>query len=127
MVRPRHWLRTWVASWLASLSRRADRAWPNAPFAGSVSSPRASPPHRARVAAASVATALSALVLIGGFVTWLGYRQWRLGYVSFNSDGVLLGADVIDGDGTLAVPRFTISTQAPVSLPTGSYQLRLTG
>lgn len=83
--------------------------------------------QRRSVAVASVATAVSALLLIGGFVAWLGYRQWRIGDVSFNSDGSLLGAEMLDAHDEPAAPRFMIPTQAPLSLPMGSYELRLTG
>lgn len=83
--------------------------------------------QRRSVAIALVATAVSALMLGGMFVAWLGYRQWRLGAVSFNSGASLLGAEILDDHGAEAVPRFMVPTQAPLSLPTGSYELRLSG
>jgi outer membrane protein assembly factor BamB len=83
--------------------------------------------QRRSVVVAALAIAASALLLVGGFVGWLAYDQWRQGRVAINSDGTMLGAEMVDDRGALAVPRFTIPTQEPVSLPTGSYQLRLTG
>jgi tRNA A-37 threonylcarbamoyl transferase component Bud32 len=83
--------------------------------------------QRRSVVVAALATAVSILLLLGGLITRVAYDRWRQGYISINSDGTMLGAEVIDGQGALAAPRFAVPTQEPIPLPTDSYELRLTG
>jgi outer membrane protein assembly factor BamB len=83
--------------------------------------------QRRSVAVATVASVLAALLVAGGFAGWLAYRQWRQGQVSFTADEPLLVAEVLDENDGLAVPRFTVPTQDPLPMASGSYRVRLTG
>lgn len=83
--------------------------------------------QRRSVAVAIVTAGLAAVVLGSTLVGLLGYRQWQLGYLNLRSREPILLAEVLDGDDQLAAPRFTVPTQAPLPLPSGSYRARFTG
>ncbi len=73
-------------------------------------------------AAVVAATLLLASLGLGG---WYWYRDWRLGYLSLETDHPPLAAQLVDAMGQLAAPPFTVPTQAAVAVPSGEYELRL--
>lgn len=83
--------------------------------------------QRRSVAVAVAAALAAALLLAGGWAARYAYLQSRLGTLSINTDAVALVADVLDEQGRSIVPRVGVPTDEPVSLPAGSYEVRVSG
>jgi predicted Ser/Thr protein kinase len=83
--------------------------------------------QRRSVVVATAAAGLAVLLLGGGWLGSLAYRQWQIGYLSLTSREPMLLAEVLDQNDQLAAPRFTVPTQDPLPLPSGPYRVRFTG
>ncbi|MFV1966840.1 MAG: serine/threonine-protein kinase, partial [Pirellulaceae bacterium] len=84
--------------------------------------------QRRSVTLSAAVAAVSAVVVVGGLLTWYGYRQWRLGYVGFDTtsaDSPYLVAEVFDEQDRSVSGLFTVPTQEQIPLPSDSYRLRL--
>jgi serine/threonine protein kinase len=82
---------------------------------------------RGTVTVAATAVAASILVLVGGILGWLWYRQAQLGQVNLTSNGPTLVGEILDDEDQLVVPSFSVPTATPLSVPRGNYWLRLSG
>ncbi len=84
--------------------------------------------QRRSVAISAAAAAVTAVVVLGGLLTWYGYRQWRLGHVGFDTtsaDSPYLVGEVLDEYDRSVSGQFTVPTQEKMPLPSDSYRLRL--
>ena len=80
-----------------------------------------------RSTGAGLAAAATVLLMIGAFVGWRYYSDWRLGRVVLTTDGPPLAAEVLpasSGDEPIGEP-FDIGTRTVVALPAGDYRLRV--
>ena len=87
--------------------------------------------HRQRgkvLLGAAATAAATVLLIIGGFLSWRFYAEWRLGRIELINDGIALTGQVLSepGDESIGEP-FDLITRATVALPAGDYQLRLNG
>jgi outer membrane protein assembly factor BamB len=80
--------------------------------------------RRSAVLAAATAVA-SVLLVVGSYLLWHWYMEWRQGQFFLATDGPALEAEVFDANDELVIPPFTVPTRQPVSLPGGLYRVRL--
>jgi serine/threonine protein kinase/outer membrane protein assembly factor BamB len=83
--------------------------------------------HRRSVILAAITAVASALLVIGGLLALSVFEEWSHGQLLLTTDGPVLVGELIDEEGERATPRFTIPTEEPLSLPAGSYRLRVRG
>ena len=84
--------------------------------------------QRRSVTLSAAVAALTAVVVLGGLLSWYGYRQWQLGHVGFDTteaDSPYLVGEVFDEQGRSVSGLFTVPTQEQIPLPSDSYRLRL--
>ncbi len=82
--------------------------------------------NRRSVALVASAAVVSTLLVVGGILISSQYNQSQLGHVGLKTDGPNLVAEVLEaGQDRPVVPSFTVPTTEPVTLPAGSYRLRL--
>jgi serine/threonine protein kinase len=84
--------------------------------------------NKKAVASAAIATAASALLLIGGLLGWNLLEKSRLGWVTLTTEGPPLTARLLRAHRDEQVgEEFTVPTRTPVPLPEGDYRVELTG
>jgi outer membrane protein assembly factor BamB len=84
--------------------------------------------RRRGIKVTAATAAASVLLVVLAVFGWQWYMESRLGRVMLTTDGPPLAAEVLFEDrDDLVVKPFTLPTQEPVSLPAGSYRLRLSG
>lgn len=81
--------------------------------------------HRRTSTVAAFSAGVSLVLAIGGYLFWQDRQQARLGRLELATDTPNLLAEVIDANGRALTPVFPVPTPAPVALPAGSHQLRL--
>jgi outer membrane protein assembly factor BamB len=82
--------------------------------------------QRRSVLVAGATAAASVLLIAAAFFAWSWYAESQLGSIRLTTDGPALTAEVFaEADGGVPLQRFTVPTEEPVRLPTGSYRVRL--
>jgi outer membrane protein assembly factor BamB/predicted Ser/Thr protein kinase len=81
--------------------------------------------HRQMLLRTVATVAASLLVAVGVWSGWVAYRTAQLGAIELRTHGPHLVAEVIDDEDRPVVPSFPVPTQTPVTLPAGSYRVRL--
>ena len=81
--------------------------------------------HRRLVTTAVLSATASVLVAAAGLVTWESYTAARLGRLQLSASTAGALAEVLDGQGHPVVPLFPVPHDRPITLPAGSYQVRL--
>jgi tRNA A-37 threonylcarbamoyl transferase component Bud32 len=82
--------------------------------------------NRRSIAAASIAFVISALLVVAGFLGWRWYDQSITGRLTLGTDGTALTAEILQDDrDEPAAEEFTAPNRAPLSLPEGTYRVRL--
>ena len=81
-----------------------------------------------RSAGVRLVVAATTLLIVGSFLGWRSYSDWRLGRVVLTTDGPPLTAQVLSesGDEPIGEP-FDVGTRTVVPLPAGDYRLRVEG
>jgi tRNA A-37 threonylcarbamoyl transferase component Bud32 len=80
------------------------------------------------LAAAAILVAATVLLMVGSFLGWRSYADWRLGRVVLTTAGPALSAVVLPESGEEPVGEpFDIGTHTALSLPAGDYRLRVQG
>ncbi len=76
----------------------------------------------------SIVAAATVALVVGAFLGWRHYEDWRSGEVVLRTDGAPLRAQVLteSNDERVGEP-FDVGTRTPRRLPAGDYRLRLTG
>jgi hypothetical protein len=84
--------------------------------------------HRNALGRGALVVAATALLIVGPFLGWGFYSDWRLGRVVLSTDGPPLTARVLaeSGDDPIGEP-FAIGTTTPRSLPAAEYRLQVEG
>jgi serine/threonine protein kinase len=85
--------------------------------------------HRHRRSAALIGVTAAAAMLfmalgLSGVEQW---RQWQKGSLFLRNEGPVLTGELLDEQGRRVQPRFTVPTEEALSVPAGSYNLRLQG
>jgi hypothetical protein len=75
--------------------------------------------------AAAIAVVVTVVLGLAGLFGWHFYHEARKGSVTLLVEGGLGRGEIRGKDGKLAVPPFTLPTQAPIELPGGWYSLRV--
>ncbi len=83
--------------------------------------------HQRSTALSAISAAASLIVLVGGLVAWNTYRESLNGRLVLTTDGPSLVAEVLNDQGELVVPSFPVPTPQPLTVPAGSYHVRLSG
>ncbi len=83
--------------------------------------------QRASALIAGVAAVVAVVLMVGGYFAYDAYRAAQMSQLSLTTDGPALVAEVLDDQDELVVPSFPVPTPQPVTLPAGSYRLRLSG
>lgn len=81
--------------------------------------------HRRSTGVAAISAGVGMVLVAGGLLGWQQHQESRLGRLALSAAGPNVVAEVLDADGQLVTPTFPIPTPAPVSLPAGTYQVRL--
>jgi hypothetical protein len=84
--------------------------------------------RKATLGRGAVLVAATAALIVGSFLGWRAYAEWRSGEVVLATDGPPLRAEILaeTGDEPIGEP-FDVGTRTPRRLPAGEYRLRVTG
>jgi outer membrane protein assembly factor BamB len=85
--------------------------------------------RRKSLSGAGLAAAATVLLMLGAFLGWRYYADWRLGRVVLTTDGPPLAVDVLpasSGDLPIGEP-LDIGTRSVLTLPADDYRLRVSG
>ncbi len=84
--------------------------------------------RRKAISRGALVVAATTLLIVGSFLGWRFYSDWRLGRVMLSTDGPPLTAQVLaeSGDDPVGEP-FDVGTRTLLPLPAGDYRLRVTG
>jgi outer membrane protein assembly factor BamB len=83
--------------------------------------------NRGRAALAGFSATAAVLLAVAALVGVAQYREWQRGSLYLANEGQVLTGELLDDAGGRVGSRFTVPTEAPLSLAAGSYRLRLRG
>lgn len=81
--------------------------------------------HRRMVLTASSSSLLAVLLAAGGVSAWRAYATARMGQLRLSSTTPGAVAEILDEQGRTLLPLFPIPNEQPVSIPPGSYRVRV--
>ena len=85
--------------------------------------------HRKRrkvVLSAAIAAVAVILLIVGGWMSWRFYAEWRLGRIELTNDGIPLTVQVLSESGEDAVGEpIDLVRRSMLALPDGDYRLRV--
>jgi serine/threonine protein kinase len=83
--------------------------------------------HRRSAALVGVTAAAAGVLMAVGLTAVEQWRQWQQGSLFLSNEGPVLTGELLDEQGRRMLPRFTVPTEEALSVPAGSYNLRLQG
>jgi tRNA A-37 threonylcarbamoyl transferase component Bud32 len=81
--------------------------------------------HRRTVTVANISAGASLALVLAGYLAWHQHRRSLQGRLMLSTTTPNLVAEVLHADGSAALPAFPVPPPRPLTLPEGTYQVRL--